>query len=63
MKPAQTEKPKRQTVGVREAAERLGVSPGHLYLQIRANQFPHLKIGQRVLIPIAAIDRLLDEVA
>jgi excisionase family DNA binding protein len=56
-------KPDRQTSTVREAARRLGVSPNHLYLQIKANKFPHIKIGERVVIPTVVLDRMLEEVA
>ena len=60
---AHKSKPERQTSTVREAARRLGVSPNHLYLQIKAGRFPHIKIGERVVIPTVALDRMLDGAA
>jgi excisionase family DNA binding protein len=50
----------RKTRTVREAAARLGVSPNHLYSMIRQNQFPHIKIGERVVVPDSVLDRLLE---
>lgn len=47
-------------MSVAEAAEALGVSRAHLYRLIREGQFPHLRIGERVVVPRVALDRLLD---
>jgi excisionase family DNA binding protein len=52
--------PVRKTSSVRRAAVILGVSPGHLYGAIRRGEVPHIKIGERVLIPNSVIDRILD---
>ena len=41
-----------------EAAEVLGVNPSTLSRQCSAGQFPHVRIGRSVRIPIAEVDRL-----
>ena len=43
---------------LKEAAEVLGVNPSTLSRQCKAGQFPHVRIGRSVRIPIAEVDRL-----
>lgn len=43
---------------LKEAAEVLGVNPSTLSRQCAAGQFPHVRIGRSVRIPIAEVDRL-----
>ena len=45
---------------VAEAGKRLGLSRGLMYEAIRIGQIPSVKIGRRILIPCAALDRLLE---
>ena len=45
---------------VAEAGKRLGLSRGLMYEAIRAGQIPSIRIGRRILIPCAALDRLLE---
>ena len=45
---------------VAEAGERLGLSRGLMYEAIRTGQIPSIRIGRRILIPCAALDRLLE---
>jgi excisionase family DNA binding protein len=40
---------------VEELAEDLGISRTSAYQALRRGQFPHLKIGKRIIIPRAAI--------
>jgi len=40
---------------VEACAKEIGVSSRHLREQIRRNQFPHLRIGRRILLPRRAI--------
>ena len=49
----------RLTVSVPEAARLLGVSRMTAYSAIREGVIPSLRIGRRVLVPRAALDRLL----
>lgn len=49
----------RQTLTVPEAAERLGISRNHAYEAARSGDLPTIKIGKRLLVPIAAFERML----
>jgi excisionase family DNA binding protein len=50
----------RLTVTVPEAAKLLGVSRMTAYAAVREGAIPSLKIGRRVLVPRAALERLLN---
>lgn len=52
--------PGRLVYSVAEAGKLLGLSRGLMYEGIRTGQIPSVKIGRRILIPRAALDRLLD---
>lgn len=52
--------PSRATATVPEAAKRLGIGRNQCYEAVRRGQIPHLRIGKRVLILTAALDRLLE---
>ena len=45
---------------VYEAAARLGVSTSALYYHIRAGTIPHTRIGRSIMIPAAALRRLVE---
>ena len=45
---------------VADEARRLGISPGWLYSEVRAGRFPCLRLGARVLLDPAEVDRFLD---
>ena len=45
---------------VAQAGKRLGLSRGLMYEAIRTGQIPSVRIGRRILIPCAALDRLLE---
>lgn len=47
------------TMSVTEAAKRLGVSRNLAYEAARRGDIPTIKIGKRLLVPIAALHRLL----
>lgn len=53
--------PVRGTVDVPTAAAKIGVHKLTLYKQIREGEvpFPVIRVGRRLLIPTAALDRLL----
>lgn len=48
---------------VEACAEEIGVSPRHLREQIRRNQFPHLRIGRRIVLPRHAVLEFLNRKA
>lgn len=55
-----TENRERLVLTVSEAAKQLGLSRGLMYEAVRTNQIPSIRIGRRILIPRAALQRLLD---
>jgi excisionase family DNA binding protein len=52
----------RLTYTVPEAGRRLGVSRGVAYLAAARGEIPTIRIGRRLLVPRAALDRLLGKV-
>ena len=51
----------RLVLSVKEARGQLGLSRGLMYEALRTGQIPSIRIGRRILIPRAALERLLDE--
>lgn len=51
----------RKTYTVDEAAQLLGVNRKGVYDEIKGGNFPHVRIGKRILIPRTALDRWLEE--
>ena len=49
------------TYSVLETSKLLGLSIGSVRAAIRTKQLPSLTIGRRILIPRAALDRMLAE--
>jgi excisionase family DNA binding protein len=52
--------PGRLTLTVAEAAELLGISRGLAYEAVRRGEISSLQIGHRILVPRAAIMKMLD---
>jgi excisionase family DNA binding protein len=50
----------RRTVTVPEAAIALGISRNSAYDAVKTGQLQVIKIGKRLLVPRAALDRMLD---
>jgi excisionase family DNA binding protein len=48
-----------QTYHIEEAARLLGIGRNHAYEAAKRGQIPSIKIGRRLLVPRAALDRLL----
>ncbi|MFE2869363.1 helix-turn-helix domain-containing protein [Embleya sp. NPDC059259] len=48
------------TIGLDEAAAALGVSYMTLYRAVREDEFPGIKVRGRILVPVRALDLLLD---
>lgn len=48
-------------ITVTEAAVRLGISRNSAYEAARNGQIPTLKIGKRILVPLVAFERMLEE--
>lgn len=49
-----------RTVTVQEMAELLGISRNHAFRCVQRGEIPSVRIGRRVLIPAAFLERLLD---
>jgi len=49
----------RRTLSVREAAEVLGVSRGHLYALLQRGELKGIRLGRRVVVPLEALEALL----
>lgn len=54
-----TENAQRLALSVEEARSILGLSRGLIYQAVRSGQIPSIRIGRRILIPSAALDRML----
>lgn len=50
----------RLTLTVEEAGKRLGIGRNGAYDAVRRGEIPTIKLGRRLLVPIAALDRMLD---
>lgn len=48
----------RLTVSVEEAAQALGVSRAHAFRMAAAGELPTIRFGKRLLVPIAALNKL-----
>jgi excisionase family DNA binding protein len=50
---------KKLTLSVPEAGQALGIGRAAAYDAARVGQIPTVKIGKRLLVPVAALERLL----
>lgn len=50
----------RVTISVDEAAAMLGISRTSAYEYVRTGQLPAIRMGRRLLVPVKAINNLLD---
>ncbi len=50
----------RQTLSVEEAARILGIGRTSAYRAVARGELSHVRIGARILIPMAALERLLN---
>jgi len=51
------------TMSVSEAAKKLGVARNSLYEGVKRGEVPYVRIGKRILIPIAALEKKLSHIA
>lgn len=51
--------PPRRTYTVTEAAALLGISRAKAYDCVRSGELPALRFGRRIVVPAAALERLL----
>jgi len=52
---------RRLTMSIAEAALYLGISKNSVYAAARARQLPTIVIGRRILVPIKALEKLLED--
>lgn len=57
----QLEKPRVKTVT--QAGQILGIGRSAAYAAAKRGEIPTVKIGRRIVVPIAALERLLQELA
>jgi len=48
------------TLTVNETAERLGIGRNQAYEAVKRGEIPVVRIGRRLLVPMAALDRLMN---
>ncbi len=53
----------RQTVTVEEAGQVIGVGRNLAYELVRTGQLPSLRVGRRIVVPKAVLDRFLENAA
>lgn len=53
----------RKTQSVRETAKILGIGVNQAYEAARRGEIPTIKIGKRILVPVAAFERMLQGAA
>ncbi len=51
----------RLTMSVPEAARRPGIGRNQGYEAVRAGTIPSVKIGKRLLVPVVALERMLEK--
>ena len=44
-----------------QAGKRLGLSRPSAYQAVKRGEIPHIRIGNRILVPVAALDKMLAE--
>lgn len=52
--------PEPLTITIEDAARELGISRNTAYACARTGQIPTVRLGRRLLVPRAALERLLD---
>jgi excisionase family DNA binding protein len=57
--PADDAKVQRATVGVKEAAQILGIGKNQAYAAARNGELPVVRIGGRILVSRAALEKML----
>ena len=53
----------RKTITIEETAKVLGVGRNKAYEAARRGEIPTIKIGKRILVPLAALERMLQGAA
>lgn len=56
---AEQREPEAATVDVPTAAKILGIGRQSGYAAVKSGEIPSIRIGRRLLVPVAALDRML----
>jgi excisionase family DNA binding protein len=51
--------PQRLTISVPEAGRRLGIGRNHAYECARRGELPVIRLGHKLVVPLAALERML----
>ena len=51
-----------QTISVPEAGRRLGIGRNHAYECARRGELPVIRLGHKLVVPLAAFERMLSQV-
>lgn len=51
----------RLTLSIAEVAEVLGISRNHVYMLVRTEELPSLRLGRRIVVPSAALAQLVKD--
>jgi excisionase family DNA binding protein len=51
----------KKTLSISEAGKVLGIGRSAAYEAARSGQLPTIKIGRRILVPLVALERLLEQ--
>ena len=51
--------PERRTLTIPEAAKTLGIGRNQAYEAAKRGEIPTIKVGKRILVPVAALERKL----
>ena len=54
-------KTEKRTCSVEEAAEMVGISRSKAYECVRDGTLPSIRFGRRIVVPIGALNQMLDE--
>ena len=52
----------KQALSIKEAAETLGISVAKAYQAANSGEIPTVRIGKRILVLVAALERMLERV-
>lgn len=61
MKPNEFAQSERRTISVEEAGRQLGLSRNTAYQAAGRGEIPTIRIGRRMLVPLVAFERLLNQ--
>jgi excisionase family DNA binding protein len=52
--------PSKMTLSITQVAEMLGISRNSAYQGVMTGEIPSIRIGKRILVPIKALERMLE---